>query len=71
MYLRETAVEAWNAAATAGSMEINMFFSSLTASFLALILSVIHAMNGSPRTVAPTLQIHCLGVFLSSLSYGK
>lgn len=48
-----------------------MFFSYLTASFLALIRSLIHEMNGWPRTVAPTLQIHYFGVFLSSFSCGR
>lgn len=70
-YLRLTLVEAWNAAASSGSMAIIRFFFLVTWTFRSSICSLTQPLKTSPSTVAQTLQIHSLETLWISCWSGK
>ena len=64
-------MEAWNAAATSGSMLISMFFSFVTLALRSSMRSFTQAAKSSPTMLYAMLTKNYLGSFFTSRSTGR
>ena len=71
MYLPLVLVEAWNAKASLGSISMANPRSFTSFLFHSSTCFETQLVKVSPRIVAQTLAIHCLGTFLNSLGSGR
>ena len=71
VYLHETAVDVWKAAATSGSISLFISPLSTTFSFRYSTFSFIQLVKMFFKTVATTLQIHSLLILWISWASGR